>query len=141
MKNIAPEIRLSDYTYKLPEDRIAKEPLQNRSDSKLLVYNHGEITHAKFNQLDGFLKEGYHLVFNDTRVIPARIHFTKDTGALIEVFLLEPISPTNEVASAMLVKNQCSWQCMVGNLKKWKGDVTKSIISKNFEQIFGSSAS
>lgn len=122
MKNIAPEIRLSDYTYHLPEDRIAKEPLQNRSDSKLLVYNQGEITHSRFNQLDHFLEQGYHLVFNDTRVIPARIHFTKDTGALIEVFLLEPISPTNEVASAMLVKNQCSWQCMVGNLKKWKGD-------------------
>lgn len=129
MKNITPEIRLTDYTYDLPEERIAKEPLQNRSDSKLLVYNYGEIIHSNFNQLDSFLSEDYHLVFNDTRVIPARIHFTKDTGALIEVFLLEPISPSNDVASAMLVKNKCTWQCMIGNLKKWKDEqiLTKRI--------------
>lgn len=129
MKNIIPEIKLSDYTYTLPEERIAKLPLTNRSDSKLLVYNHGNISHSSFNQLDKYLNSNSHLVFNDTRVIPARIHFTKETGALIEVFILEPELPSKDVASAMLVKNKCIWQCMVGNLKKWKNDqiLTKKI--------------
>jgi len=113
-------IRLSEYTYDLPKDRIAKFPLQDRSQSKLLVYNNSEISHDHFKSIAQYLPEGATLFFNDTKVIPARLHFQKETGALIEVFLLEPKTPTNNVAEAMLVKNHCTWKCMVGNFKKWK---------------------
>lgn len=122
--NKAPQsINLRDYFYELPENRIAKKPLANRTDSKLLHYNKGEISHYTFKEITNLLPDNAHLIFNDTRVIPARLHFTKSTGALIEIFLLEPLEPTSEVASAMLVKNKCQWRCMIGNLKKWKEDV------------------
>ncbi|MEQ8475922.1 S-adenosylmethionine:tRNA ribosyltransferase-isomerase [Fulvivirga sp.] len=120
MKNTPTEISLNDYTYNLPEEKIAKEPLKERSDSKLLTYKNGEISHDVFNNIAEHISSGTCLIFNNTRVIPARLFFVKDTGALIEIFLLEPIAPTNEVASAMLVKNTCIWKCMIGNLKKWK---------------------
>ncbi len=130
--NKAPQpINLSEYTYDLPENRIAKKPLTNRSDSKLLYYKAGEIQHAQFRHIDEFIPQNAHLVFNDTKVIPARLHFTKDTGALIEIFLLEPVAPVNEVASAMLVKNKCQWRCMIGNLKKWKDQTLRKELSKD----------
>lgn len=113
-------IRLTDYTYTLPEERIAKFPLQERMNSKLLVYRSGDIEHTHFHQLDQQLPEGCALFFNDTRVIPARLLFTKETGALIEIFLLEPVAPTKDVAQSMWVSGSCQWKCMVGNLKKWK---------------------
>ena len=119
-------IDLKDYTYELPEDRIAKEPLANRADSKLLHYSKGDIAHYQFGDITTLLPEGAQLVFNDTRVIPARLHFTKDTGALIEIFLLEPVAPIAEIASAMTVTQRCTWKCMVGNLKKWKDGQTLS---------------
>lgn len=115
-------VDLNNFVYHLPEDRIAKHPLQNRSDSKLLLYNKGRLDEDMFKNLDTHLPANSTLFFNDTRVIPARLHFHKDTGAHIEVFLLEPLLPTSDVPSAMLVKNQCTWKCMVGNFKKWKND-------------------
>ncbi len=127
MKNTSTEIRLSDYTYNLSEEKIAKAPLKERSDSKLLVYKNGEISHDIFNKISEHIPEKSCLVFNNTRVIPARLFFIKDTGALIEIFLLEPVAPTNEVARAMLVKNNCTWKCMIGNLKKWKEDQVLSL--------------
>ncbi|MTI40673.1 S-adenosylmethionine:tRNA ribosyltransferase-isomerase [Fulvivirga lutimaris] len=122
MKNTPTEISLNDYTYNLPEEKIAKEPLKERSDSKLLTYKNGILGHDVFNNIAEHIPSGACLIFNNTRVIPARLFFVKDTGALIEIFLLEPLAPTNEVASAMLVKNTCVWKCMIGNLKKWKED-------------------
>ncbi|QSE96268.1 S-adenosylmethionine:tRNA ribosyltransferase-isomerase [Fulvivirga lutea] len=132
MKNLPASINLQDYTYDLPEDRIAKEPLANRSDSKLLVYKNGEISHSLFNSITDQLPPNSHLVFNDTRVIPARLFFTKETGALIEIFLLEPVAPTNEIASAMLVKKRATWKCLIGNQKKWKDgqQLTKTLTDK-----------
>ena len=124
-------ISLEDYKYELPEEKIAKQPLKNRSDSKLLMYKSGEISHKNFIDLIPNLPDSAHLVFNDTRVIPARLHFTKDTGALIEIFLLEPIEPVNEVASAMLVKESCKWKCMIGNLKKWRDNQLLSLNLNN----------
>ncbi|MBL3655300.1 S-adenosylmethionine:tRNA ribosyltransferase-isomerase [Fulvivirga sediminis] len=114
------QIRLSDYNYDLPKEKIAKHPLAERMNSKLLVYNEGNINHTQFFHLDDYLPDDANLFFNDTRVIPARLHFKKDTGASIEVFLLEPHSPTNDIAKAMLVAHECEWCCMVGNFKKWK---------------------
>ncbi len=116
-------INLKDFNYNLPEEKIAKFPLPNRSDSKLLCYKGGQITHDQFKNIDKHIDKAT-LFFNDTRVIPARLHFYKETGAHIEIFLLEPEAPTTDVPSAMLVKHRCTWQCMVGNLKKWKSDQT-----------------
>ncbi|MTI22998.1 S-adenosylmethionine:tRNA ribosyltransferase-isomerase [Fulvivirga sp. RKSG066] len=115
-------ISLSDYKYELPEERIAKFPLKNRSESKLQLYEKGNITHKNFSDLPDHIPAGATLFFNDTKVIPARLHFRKATGALIEIFLLEPIKPTRDIAEAMLVQESATWKCMVGNFKKWKGD-------------------
>jgi S-adenosylmethionine:tRNA ribosyltransferase-isomerase len=120
MRKIPSILSLDDYKYDLPEEKIAKAPLKNRSDSKLMVYKKGLLEHSVFYQIHMHIPENALLVFNNTRVIPARLHFVKDTGALIEIFLLEPVAPSVEMASAMLAKNQCSWKCMVGNQKRWK---------------------
>ena len=114
------DINLKDFTYELPKERIAKRPLENRSDSKLLLYKNGIANKDIFRNLDAYIADNSTLFFNDTRVIPSRLHFYKETGAHIEIFLLEPLLPTSDVPSAMLVKNQCTWKSMVGNLKKWK---------------------
>jgi S-adenosylmethionine:tRNA ribosyltransferase-isomerase len=113
-------IHIQDYTYDLPPDRIAADPLEKRDESKLLVYRKGTLEHKTFKNLAEFLPEKSLLFFNDTRVIPARIHFQKDSGADIEIFLLSPLTPSTLHATAMLAKNQSSWQCTIGNLKRWK---------------------
>ena len=129
-----PPISLKDYKYDLPEERIAKFPLKERMNSKLLVYNAGNIRHSAFHCLDEYIPEGVALFFNDTRVIPARLHFKKETGAHIEVFLLEPLQPTRDVAQSMWVKGSCQWKCMVGNLKKWKDDQVLELILPMHDQ-------
>ena len=113
---------LSQINYVLPEKRIAKYPLANRSDSKLLVYQNGNIIHRVFKELDQIIDSGASLFFNNTKVIPARLFFRKDTGAYIEIFLLKPISPSNIMSIAMEERASVTWQCMVGNLKKWKDE-------------------
>ena len=113
------EIRISDYNYPLPDDRIAKFPLAQRDHSKLLIYRHGEVSEDVFCNLPSHLPEGALMVFNNTRVIQARIHFRKPTGALIEVFLLEPAEPT-DYELMFQTSGSCSWHCLVGNAKKWK---------------------
>jgi S-adenosylmethionine:tRNA ribosyltransferase-isomerase len=117
--NETKHIKISAYNYPLPDDRIAKFPLPVRDQSKLLVYRHGEVSEDRFTSLPDYLPEGALMVFNNTKVIQARLHFRKETGALIEVFCLEPIQPNDYVLSFQQTK-QCSWLCLVGNLKKWK---------------------
>lgn len=112
-------IHISDYNYDLPDSRIAKFPLKERDHSKLLVYRHGAVSDDVFYNLPKYLPEGALMVFNNTRVIQARIHFRKATGALIEVFLMEPAAPT-DYELMFQTTGHCSWLCMVGNLKKWK---------------------
>ena len=112
-------IHISDYDYPLPDERIAKFPLAERDHSKLLVYDHGRISEDVFYNLPRHLPSGALMVFNNTKVIQARIHFRKDTGALIEVFLLEPAAPA-DYAQMFQSAGRCSWLCLVGNLKKWK---------------------
>ena len=120
-------IKISDYNYPLPDERIAKFPIKERDHSKILIYNKGEISHDTFFNLPSYLKEGEMMVFNNTRVIQARIYFHKQTGALIEVFLLEPASPS-DYELMFQSKGKCSWVCMIGNLKKWKeGALTRQI--------------
>ncbi|MGN0281704.1 MAG: S-adenosylmethionine:tRNA ribosyltransferase-isomerase [Prevotella sp.] len=112
-------IHISDYNYNLPDERIAKFPLDQRDHSKLLVYRHGVISEDKFFNLPSYLPKGALMIFNNTKVIQARLHFRKETGALIEVFLLEPASPSN-YEQMFQSRDTCQWHCLVGNLKKWK---------------------
>lgn len=139
-------ININDYTYNLLSHKIAAYPLDNRDESKLLVYRQGKIHHAAFKSLADFLPGNSFLFFNDTKVIPARIHFQKKTGAEIEVFLLSPVTPGTLMADAMLATNQCTWQCAVGNLKRWKEgqillkeekgiSLTATLINKNDGRI------
>jgi S-adenosylmethionine:tRNA ribosyltransferase-isomerase len=112
-------ILIKDYSYELPAERIALHALPNRDQSRLLVYRNGSIEHERFNNLAKFLPANSTLFFNDTKVIPARLIFKKETGASIELFLLNPISPTTLVQLAMETKGKAQWQCAIGNLKRW----------------------
>ena len=112
-------IHISEYNYELPDERIAKFPLQERDHSKLLVYRNGEVSEDHFYHLPDYLEPGALMVFNNTKVIQARMHFRKETGALIEVFLLEPAEPS-DYELMFQTRGRCAWFCMVGNLKKWK---------------------
>lgn len=112
-------IHISDYNYDLPDSRIAKFPVSPRDTSKLLVYRHGEISDDIFYNLPKYLPQKSLMIFNNTKVIQARMHFRKETGALIEVFLMEPAAPT-DYELMFQTRGECSWLCMVGNLKKWK---------------------
>jgi len=120
-------IRISDYNYPLPDERIAKFPIAQRDHSKLLIYKQGEVGDDVFYHLPNYLPSGALMVFNNTKVIQARMHFRKSTGALIEVFLLEPAEPT-DYELMFQTTARCSWYCLVGNLKKWKeGTLTRHI--------------
>lgn len=114
------EIRLSDYEYTLPEDRIAKFPLEKRDESKLLHYRKGKISHHRFFELPDFIPSGSMMVFNNTKVIPARMIFQRETGAKIEIFLLKPIAPHSVINEIMINTESVTWETMIGNLKKWK---------------------
>ena len=116
-----PEIRIEDYDYPLTDDRIAKYPLPQRDASKLLVYKEGVPIESVFKSLPGFLPSGALMVFNDTRVVPARMHFKRSTGAHIEIFCLEPVLPAEYNTSFAAVQS-CSWKCVIGNSKRWKDD-------------------
>lgn len=123
-------IKISDYNYPLPDDRIAKFPLSVRDQSRLLVYRHGEISETIFTSLPDYLEAGNLMIFNNTKVIQARLHFRKETGALIEIFCLEPIQP-NDYALNFQQTQHAAWLCMIGNLKKWKeGSLHKEMTVK-----------
>ncbi len=112
-------IKIEEYDYPLPDERIAKYPVKERDTSKLLVYKHGEISDDRFYNLPEHIKAGELLVFNNTRVIRARLHFHKETGALIEVFCLEPEFP-RDYEQMFQATDRCEWTCLIGNRKKWK---------------------
>ncbi len=116
-----PEIRIEDYNYDLPDNRIAKYPLKSRDLSKLLHYYDGAVQERKFAEISELLPEGALMVFNDTKVVPARLHFQRDTGAHIEIFCLEPVRP-EEYVSNFAETESCGWKCIVGNVKRWKND-------------------
>lgn len=123
------ELLLSQFQYDLPDDRIARFPLSQRDASKLLVYQRGQIRHERFNQLPHLLPANSFLVFNNTKVIPARLHFIKPTGAVIELFLLNPFpdgsrSASQPITQAMETTGTTVWQGMIGNRKRWKSDET-----------------
>lgn len=117
-------IHISEFNYPLPDERIAKFPLPVRDQSKLLVYSHGQVSEDVFTSLPNYLPQGSLMVFNNTKVIQARLHFRKETGALIEVFCLEPIEP-NDYALNFQQTGHAVWLCMIGNLKKWKEGILR----------------
>ncbi len=121
------EINIKDYSYELPEDKIAKFPLQNRDESKLLVYQNNTIVDSVFNQLHHYLPPNSLVVFNNTRVVHARLLFNRATGAQIEVFCIEPLHHL-DYQIAFLSKQKSVWKCMVGNAKKWKEDVLEKLV-------------
>ena len=116
------DIRIQDYNYELPDERIAKYPLPQRDASKLLLYRDGTVTEHVFRDLPELIPAGAMMVFNDTKVVPARLFFRRDTGALIEIFCLEPIDPP-EYNTIFAARERCRWKCVIGNAKRWKGDI------------------
>jgi S-adenosylmethionine:tRNA ribosyltransferase-isomerase len=149
------ELNLNDYVYDLPAERIASHPLAERDQSKLLFYNKGVTRHGIFKNIATSLPEHSLLVFNNTKVISARLKFTKETGAEIEIFLLAPVRPSAIIADVMTSTSSCSWECTIGNLKKWNdglvlrkhienGELTASLVDRktglvNFTWNTGSS--
>ena len=128
------DIRISDFSYELPDERIAKFPVEQRDQSKLLVYEHGHISETRFSHLPEFLPKNALMVFNNTRVIQARLHFRKETGALIEIFLLEPAEPA-DYEQVFQTSEACSWLCLVGNQKKWKEGTLSRMLEIKGEKV------
>ena len=133
MKNIQ-EIAIAEYDYPLPDERIAKYPLAQRDASKLLLYKGGEIIGEKFSNLPGFIPQGALMVFNNTKVIQARLRFRKETGAQIEVFCLEPEQPADYQLMFQETK-ECVWQCLVGNSSRWKSGALSQVIEIDGVQV------
>lgn len=127
--------KIASYTYVLPEEKIAKHPLENRDASKLLVFRNGEIIDESFSNCINYLPQHSLVIFNNTRVIHARILMQKTTGAHIEILCLEPFSPRNYEQSFAQV-GECSWKCVVGNAKKWKNEPLQSIIKADVDIHF-----
>lgn len=127
------EILIKEYDYDLPNERIAKYPLEQRDSSKLLHYNGGEISVHTFGDVANLLPENTFLVFNNTKVIPARLFFQRETGAIIEVFILHPVAPTTVIAQIMELTEPCTWACMIGNKKKWKGEILRKTLPNGYD--------
>jgi S-adenosylmethionine:tRNA ribosyltransferase-isomerase len=128
------EIAIKDFTYELPDELIAKHPLTERDSSKLLIYKDGTITQDIYKHLDEHLIPQTLLLFNNTKVIEARIFFTKSTGGVIEIFCLEP-AQNKELTNAMLSKGKVLWNCLVGGAAKWKEPVLEKKIELGHETI------
>ena len=128
-----PHIIIEDYNYSLPDERIAKYPLQQRDASKLLCYKDAKPLEYRFKDLPSLLPEDSVMVFNDTKVVPARLHFQRASGAHIEIFCLEPVLP-EEYVTMFAVTDRCRWKCIVGNVKRWKND-TLALCNPDSDEI------
>lgn len=116
------KINISDYQYPLEDGQIARFPENPRDESRLLVYRKSEIAHTKFKEIADYLPENAHLVLNNTKVIPARLFFKRKTGAIIEIFLLNPIEPGTVLPLVMEETRSVTWHCVIGNKRRWKED-------------------
>ena len=117
-----PQLRIEDFNYDLPDARIAKYPLECRDASKLLIYKEGKCSDTVFRELPKLLPDNALMVFNDTKVVPARLFFRRSSGAHIEIFCLQPYNPA-EYNEAFASRERCSWECVIGNAKRWKDDL------------------
>ena len=129
-----PDIRIEDYNYPLTDEKIAKYPLAERDSSRLLRYVDGKIDEVVFRQIPDLLPSDAVMVFNDTKVVPARLHFVRPTGARIEIFCLQPVMP-EEYNLSFAADSSCSWKCVIGNAKKWKGDILNQFNPENAPEI------
>lgn len=127
-----PDIRIEDYNYPLPEERIAKYPLEHRDESKLLIYKDGEVEERIFKEIPQCLPENTIMVFNNTKVVPARLHFRRKSGAKIEIFCLQPVLPV-EYNTSFSSTESCQWKCVVGNSKRWKDDILEYDIPEGMQ--------
>lgn len=130
-----PKIKIQDYTYNLPDNRIAKYPLEKRDDSKLLIFQNDHISVDKFANLADILPPSSFMVFNNTKVVPARLLFQKETGAVIEVFCLEPASPADYTLS-FASREECCWNAVIGNARKWKGGSISFLCDQAHQEAF-----
>ena len=129
------QISIYDYNYNLPDERIALHPLAQRDSSKLLVYKNGKIETSTFLHIDTYLPAETLLVFNNTKVINARIKFTKSTSAVIETFCLEPFGNIAEYTTVMNAKTSVQWKCLVGGAAKWKDEILEKEITIGNEKV------
>lgn len=132
--SMIPNIRIEDFSYPLPESRIAKYPLGERDASKLLVFNNGDISEDIFRNLPEHLPSDTIMVFNDTKVVPARLHFRRDSGARIEILCLEPIEPT-DYNLIFAQTERCRWRCIIGNSKRWKEDILSLVVPDSEDTV------
>jgi len=122
-----PSIQIENYSYPLAEDRIAKYPLEKRDSSKLLIYKDGNLDEKHFRNVPELIPSNALMVFNDTKVVPARLHFKRESGAHIEIFCLQPVEPS-DYAQAFSSTRKCAWQCVIGNSKRWKDDILSYLV-------------
>ncbi len=130
----SPPINIQDFNYKLPKERIAQFPLEKRDGSKLVIYKDGLISESTFKNIPELLPENSLMIYNETKVVQARLLFEKETGAKIEVFCLEPIEPTREIQQAFEQHSGVVWKCLVGNSKKWKNGKLHKYFSNKGER-------
>ncbi len=128
-------INIEDFKYNLPDERIAKFPKENRDESKLLIHKNGIISQDQFKNIASYLPAKSLMVMNNTRVVRARLFFRKPTGALIEIFCLEPVSPTSEIQMAFQQRGEAIWNCMVGNARRWKSEPLKLELDNKGEPL------
>ena len=122
-------LRIENFNYSLPDEKIAKHPLQKRDESKLLIWRDKNIEEDKFYNLDKYLSENSLIIFNNTKVVEARLLFKKESGTIIEIFCLEPANEYADITTAMLQTKKVLWKCLIGNAKKWKDELlTKEIV-------------
>ena len=131
-----PGINIEEFNYDLPRKRIAQFPLEKRDGSKLVIYRDGEISESTFKHIPELLPENSLMIYNETKVVQARLLFQKETGANIEIFCLEPIEPKREIQQAFEQHSGVVWKCLVGNSKKWKSDqLNKPFINNGKEAV------
>jgi S-adenosylmethionine:tRNA ribosyltransferase-isomerase len=128
-------LSIDEFDYSLPDNRIAQHPLSQRDASKLLIYRHGEISQSLFSNITEYIPSDSLLLFNDTKVFQARIIFHKSTGARIEIFCLEPTSPTADYQIAFSNPGECYWKCLVGNNKRWKSGILSLRVIVNQKEV------
>lgn len=134
-------ISIEDYNYPLPDERIAKYPLSERDASKLLVLKDNNISSSHFNEIGDFLPKDSLLIFNETKVVRARLQFTKESGAAIEIFCLEPISGNGDYQVAFSSKSPSRWKCLVGNSRRWKNETISLRLYESTSQQVNESTS
>lgn len=134
MKEI-PKLDITEFNYDLPKQKIAQFPLEKRDKSKLVIYREGKISESTFKQIPELLPENSLMIYNGTKVVQARLIFQKETGANIEIFCLEPISPTREIQQAFEQHSGIVWKCLIGNSKKWKTGILSRIFSINGKEV------